>query len=146
MQEKEFIIKELSSCSMESRERKYNMKKNLQWRLSKLPTPDEVRELVRDKIITQEEAREILFNESEKTDKDVNSLKEEIKFLRELVEKLSNGKRDIIIKEIEVIRPYYEPKPWYNPYITWCSGSITNSSSNYTEAGCSSDFKDINTF
>ena len=35
------------------------MTKDLKWRLSKLPTPDELRGLVKDKIITQEEARDL---------------------------------------------------------------------------------------
>ena len=50
--------------------------KNLKWRLSKLPTPDEVRELVKDKIITQDEAREILFSQETDEERDKDSLKE----------------------------------------------------------------------
>ena len=55
------------------------MTKKLNWRLSKLPTPDEVRELVKDKIITQEEAREILFKEDTKEERN----KEELNYKRD---------------------------------------------------------------
>ena len=66
-------------------------KMKLNWRLSKLPTPDEVRELVKDKVITQDEAREILFSQETEEERDKNSLESEIKFLRELVDKLAKG-------------------------------------------------------
>ena len=83
-------------------------KKNtsLIWRLSKLPTVEELRELVKDKIITQEEAKEVLFDEESfipEGDRGERSLQSEIKFLRELVEKLSKSKSEIttIIREVE---------------------------------------------
>jgi hypothetical protein len=41
------------------------MTNKLVWRLSKLPTPSELTELVKEKIITQEEAKEILFSEND---------------------------------------------------------------------------------
>lgn len=98
------------------------MKKNLKWRLSSLPTPSELQGLVKDKIITQYEARDILFKEETEEDQDKKSLESEIKFLRELVEKLSNGNTQIIetIKYIE--KPYYK-HGWYAPYATWCGGN-----------------------
>jgi phosphoserine phosphatase len=100
------------------------MTKKLTWRLSKLPTPDELRELVKDKIVTQEEAREILFNNEEIEDRDKKSLESEIKFLRELVEKLSKDRSQIveIIREVKV--PYYQWN-WYKPYEVWCSSGGT---------------------
>jgi hypothetical protein len=105
------------------------MKNKLVWRLGKLPSPEEVRELVKDKIITQEEAREVLFKteteDEEKEKPKVEDLKSEIKFLRELVEKLSSGSRSTLIEYI-----YQRPwtYPWYQPYVTWCSsvGSGSN--------------------
>lgn len=102
------------------------MTKKLNWRLSKLPTPDEVRELVKDKIITQEEAREILFSSEEIEERDKKSLESEIKFLRELVDKLSKSRSEIIttIREVEVP---YRKYPWYNPYIIWCGGTSSGS-------------------
>ena len=56
-------------------------KTKLIWRLNKLPTTEELRELVKDKIITNEEARDILFNFESEEDRDSESLKSEIKFL-----------------------------------------------------------------
>lgn len=107
------------------------MKKKLNWRLGKLPTSDEVRELVKDKIITQDEAREILFNQETEEDRDKKSLESEIKFLRELVEKLSNNPTRIIetIKEIKV--PYYQYN-WYHPYEVWCSSGTSLLNTNST--------------
>lgn len=98
------------------------MTKKLNWRLSKLPTPDEVRELVKDKIITQDEAREILFKTEDQQDRDKESLQSEVKFLRELVDKLANHSSYKIVEVIkEVYRPY-QTWPWYGTYITWSSG------------------------
>lgn len=98
------------------------MKKKLTWRLGKLPTPDEVRELVKDKIITQDEARGILFSHESETERDEKSLEAEIKFLRELVQKLSNSKTTIVetIREVEVPYKRYN---WYEPYKWYCDGS-----------------------
>ena len=92
------------------------MKKlNLKWRLSEKPTPQSVVDLVNTGIITKEEAKEILFNQETEESRDQESLKAEIKFLRELVEKLSEGRTQIVetIKYIE--RPYVR-HDWYKPY------------------------------
>ena len=130
-------------------------KTKLVWRLSKLPTADELRELVKDKIITQEEAREILFSSETEEDRDQKSLKSEIKFLRELVEKLSKARSEIIttIREIEVP---YKRHPWLEPYWTWCNVGNANSitydasSTTLTAGGMmepiGSSFSDIKTF
>ena len=129
-------------------------KKTLKWRLGSLPSVEELRQLVKDKIITQDEAREILFNESEGRDEE--SLKEEIKFLRELVEKLSDGKVSRIVEVIKEV-PVYKER-WYKPYEIWCSASdslITTDSSSLAYTTSSADatlttttgsFTDINTF
>lgn len=90
----------------------------LVWRLSKLPTVDELLSLVNNKLITQEEAKEILFNQETQGDRDQDSLKTEIKFLRELVEKLSQ-KSAQIIETIKYIETPYIKYPWYKPYDNW---------------------------
>lgn len=99
------------------------MTTKLKWRLSKLPTSEEVRDLVKDKIITLEEAKEILFSSETEEERDKDSLKEEIKFLRELVEKLSDKKS--ITETVKVIEHHYNQYPWYQPYYYWttCGGS-----------------------
>lgn len=94
------------------------MEKKLNWRLGKLPSPDEVRELVKDKIITQDEAREILFSEQEETERDIKSLESEIKFLRELVDKLSKNS-STIVETIRYIEEPYVKYPWYGQYQYW---------------------------
>jgi hypothetical protein len=120
------------------------MTKKLVWRLGKLPSPDEVRELVKDKIITQEEARDILFNNETQTDRDVKSLEEEIKFLRSLVEKLSKNREQIIttIKEVEIP---YKRYPWYDPYIRW-GGTTRYLCSNEASTTEKANFTNIKTF
>lgn len=73
-------------------------------------------DLVDRKIISVEQAREILF--SSEDDRDKKSLKSEIKFLRELVEKLS--KRSEIVKVVGGIEgPCYPRSLWCSPYVTW---------------------------
>ena len=52
----------------------------LVWRLGKLPTVEEITTLIDKKIITQEEARQILFNKKDVDERDKKSLEDEIKF------------------------------------------------------------------
>ena len=89
------------------------------WRLGKLPTTEELRELVKSDILTKEEAREILINLETEEERDKDSLKSEIKFLRELVEKLSKD-RGQIVETIKYVEKPYSRYPWYAPYATWC--------------------------
>jgi uncharacterized coiled-coil DUF342 family protein len=116
-------------------------KEEIVWRLGKLPTPEEVINLVKDKIITQEEAREILFNTRTIEGRDKKSLEDEIKFLRELVETLSQSKSLEIVEKIKYIeKPYYDYR-WYKQYDNWTdnirlcvsgSTSTTNQACNFT--------------
>ena len=67
-------------------------KTKLNWRLTDLPTAGEVAELVDSEVITKEEARDILFNEKEATStKEVEALKEQIKFMDNLLTGLIQG-------------------------------------------------------
>jgi hypothetical protein len=91
-------------------------KKNLKWRLSRLPGPEELRGLVGDGIMTKDEARGILFKEQEEID--IESLKDEIKFLRELVDRLSEN-RDRIVETIRIVEKPYQRYDWYQPYYNW---------------------------
>lgn len=105
-------------------ESKSVMTTKLSWRLSKLPTPSELTELVNAKVITQEEAKDILLSPVE--ERDSESLKEEIKFLRSLIDELSVN-RSVIVETIREVAKPWQPWPWYGPYQVWCS-----SSTNYT--------------
>jgi len=122
--------------------------KTLKWRLSKLPTSEEVISLVKDKIITQEEAREILFSQETEEDRDEESLKSEIKFLRELVDRLST--KNLIVETIRYIEKPYTKWGWYKPYEVWCgpsnSGNITYLSDNtiYSSITSSNSLSDLN--
>lgn len=97
------------------------MTKKIKWRLGTLPTPEELRGLISDKIISKDEAREILFNEVEEGGRDIKSLESEITFLRELVERLSKDKTKIIETIRIVERPYIQ-YPWFQPYSYWAYG------------------------
>jgi hypothetical protein len=106
----------------------------LTWRLTKLPSVEELQALVKDKIISQEEARQILFSSEEvdsENERDKKSLEAEIKFLKELVTKLSgrdNGQIVTVIKEIEYL---YRDRPWYQPYTVWCEGQTFTANPSY---------------
>lgn len=67
-------------------------KRTLNWALSELPTAGEVAELVDSEVITKEEAREILFNESAANDIKVKALEEQVEFLQGLVETLAKNR------------------------------------------------------
>ena len=127
------------------------MKKNtfMKWRLSALPTPEQIQGLVASDILSKDEAREILFSTEE--DRDSKSLKEEIKFLRDLVEKLSDNKMSRIVEVIKEV-PVYRECNWYQPYVAWCGTDTALSGTIPTSAGIScasttaSSFSDIETF
>ena len=101
---------------------------NLKWRLSKLPTVEELTSLEEKKILTKEEVKKILFNNETVEDIDKDSLKGEIKFLRELIEKLADKAK--IVSTVYEYHHTYETKPWYQPYYYWCSSGTCGG--NYT--------------
>ena len=124
-------------------------KQKLVWRLKEQPTSENLRELVKDGILSKDEAREVLFSSETEEDRDKESLKSEIKFLRGLIEKLATTQ-----KVVEIIRdytPYWRKYPWYEPYEIWCGNSLSitdcdSSSSNNLAIYTSSNFSDIKTF
>ena len=112
------------------------MKTKLKWRLSKLPTPSELVELVNNKLVTQEEAKEILFTQETEEEENVDGLKAEIKFLRQLVDKLSD--KQTIINTVHETIPSYKNWDWYRPYEVWCAnGTVTSGVDN-------ANFSDLN--
>lgn len=133
---------------------------NLKWRLGKLPTVEELLSLINNKLITQEEAKTMLFS-SEEEDRDKESLQEEIKFLRKLVEKLSENKTTRIIETIKEVERPWSRWEWYRPYQVWCTSDsatshIVTSGTSYVDATSSisvtntsasaKPFSDIKTF
>jgi len=104
------------------------MKKTISWRLNKLPTVEEVQDLLKAKVITASEAKEILFKDKEEDEDKVKSLEQEVKFLKKLAEKLSDNPYTIVEK-IKVIRqPYYDNYLWYRPYQQWYDSTMICSS------------------
>ncbi len=95
------------------------MTTKIKWRLANRPTPDEVAHLHDKGLLTKDEAREILFSQETDEDRDKVSLQEEIKFLRQLVEKLSNHTE--IVRQIQYIEKPYRRYDWYEPYKYYCS-------------------------
>lgn len=100
----------------------------LVWRLNQLPDADEITNLLEKKVITHEEARQILFRTETEEDRDKKSLESEIKFLRELIEKLAN--RSQIITTVKEIIPSYGTYRWSEPYKFYCTDGTT-----YTTSG-----------
>jgi hypothetical protein len=94
-------------------------KTKLVWRLTKLPTPEELLQLVEAKIITQEEAKEVLFSTETEEDVQVADLQAEIKFLKEVVERLSKNQQPRIIEVIREVEKPWRTKPWFDPYYQW---------------------------
>ena len=99
------------------------------WRLKTLPSVNDVITLIENKLITKEEANEILF--TEQTKESTESLESEIKFLREIVSKLSNGQTTKIIETIREAPIYYNQFEWFKPYQVWCSSTTAG----YTTGG-----------
>lgn len=92
------------------------VKRQLKWRLSEKPTVESIEKLVKLDIITREEAKQLLVEESEINPKTVRDLEKEMELLRELV--LDIAKREpetiqIIEKHFDHT-PYY---PWKRPYL-----------------------------
>ena len=116
------------------------------WRLKEQPTVENLRELVKNGILSKDEAREILFSSETEEARDKKSLEGEIKFLRELVEKLA--KRSDIITTIREIEVPYRRWDWHRSYSTWCGGTTYTTTENNPSTTLStiSDFSDIKTF
>jgi len=131
------------------------MTKKLIWRLKEQPTSENLRELVKDGILSKEEAREVLFSLEENTGRDKKSLEDEIKFLRDIIDGLSKNNYSGTITIIKEIEKPYRQYPWYNPYITWCSRAFdttsaimysTSSGSGITTCTNGASFNGIQTF
>ncbi|MDE1866128.1 MAG: hypothetical protein KGI08_00255 [Thaumarchaeota archaeon] len=120
--------------------------------MSKLPSVSELTELVKDKIITQEEAKEVLFAKEDTDVREEESFKEEIRFLRGVIEKLSQGNRTTIVEIIREVEKPYHKWEWFRPYEVYCNGSINANGGglvmNYasTASLANSSFSSINTF
>ncbi len=125
------------------------MTKKLVWRLQNRPTPSEVESLLKSEIITTDEAREILFSHEDEKVRDQKSLESEIKFLRELVEKLSKNNPTTIIETIKYVEKPYQRYDWYKPYYQWESNIVlcqSQANSQYQSGAQLQAFNAIQTF
>lgn len=94
-------------------------KERLIWRLANRPTVNEINDLITSEVISKDEARGILFSSETEEDRDKKSLEAEIKFLRQLVENLSEN-RTKIVETIRNVYVPYQKYEWYKPYQVWC--------------------------
>lgn len=104
------------------------MTTKIKWRLSKLPSVEEVADLVKGGILSKDEAREILFSQESEEERDKESLKDEIKFLRELVKSLGQN-RSQIASTIYLYQTPYSGTTWFQPYMTYCNSATSASNS-----------------
>jgi len=120
----------------------------LSWRLKEQPTTEKLRELVKDEIISKEEARNILFNKEDDRVK-TEALQEEIKFLRELVDTLASKANDrtTIVHKYEDWTPHYHY--WYKRYepifATYTSSNALGSTT-LTTTGSMSEVQSVNAY
>lgn len=95
----------------------------LSWRLGKLPSVEEVQALVKDSLITKDEARSILFKELDQEEK-IKTLEEQVAFQQDVIKML------IERQPVNTITKYiYDYTPRYSgPY--WIS-TASNSGTTY---------------
>lgn len=98
------------------------MTTKLKWRLANRPTPAEVKDLHAAGLLTKDEAREILFSQETDDDRDKVSLQGEVKFLRDLVQRLATSPIQII-QTIKAIENPYTKLPWFSPYVNWAEST-----------------------
>lgn len=119
------------------------MTTKLKWRLANRPTPAEVIALQESGLLTNDEAREILFSLETEEDRDKTSLQGEIKFLRALVDKMST-RSQILTYIPQVATPDYTNKPWWAGYQVYCANQ-ESWSGNQTSAINTMDYNSAGT-
>lgn len=77
---------------------------SMTWRLKEELTTDRVQKLVDIKVITPEEAKKLLFKELTESD-EIAALKEQVKFLQGVVDKLTSQPPQVVYKYIDDYTP-----------------------------------------
>lgn len=121
------------------------MKKKI-WKLSSKPTAEDLKTLVEASILTKEEAKDIVLREEEEFTTDhkdqIKEIKEELKFLRDMVLQLSKRSPEVVYKEIyKYIDKWPNPYPrpyWQNDWIYLCSNTAQAKGDNVTYSAMSS--------
>jgi hypothetical protein len=105
------------------------MKKKLIWRLSNLPTVEDLKTAVEAGLLTKEDAKDMLVRSEEEVPTDqLKEVKDELKLLRDLVMKIAAEPKfapityPIIFERIKEV-PSYPTRPWTSPWIHYCSST-----------------------
>lgn len=103
------------------------MTTKLKWRLKEPFSPADVVHLVEKDLITKEEAKQLLFNETDEAPPtDFENLAAEVKLLREMVLSLASAKSPVMVVDKYKQYPFYSPyQVWYNSCVSG-SGAISN--------------------
>ena len=113
--------------------------KKLVWKFKDLPSAEAVSSLVKEKVITPEEARSILFKEEVKKSDEVEALQEMVKTLSEMVKDLISRSQSVTLvpyTKVVTVPRRYEPY-WMNAVgktggITMSSVTGTSGNTTYT--------------
>ena len=121
------------------------MKKKLVWRLDDRPTVDSLKTAVEADLITKEEAKDMLVRSKEEITKDsLKEIKDEIKFLRDMVLELSRKEPEVVYKHIYDYwrdRPY---KAWGSEWYSLSSKTAESVGDNVTYAAMNTMINDNN--
>ena len=117
------------------------MTKILKWKLSEKPSAENLLKFVEGGVITKEEAKKIVLEDTEITQSQFDELKSEVELLKKIVLKLteetrSTGVVKIIEREIPIYIHQYYPQPYTQRY--WWSDVVLCASNTAQLAGQSS--------
>lgn len=89
-----------------------------------MPSGGEVAQLVEQGVITKEEAKDLLFNESKNND-DVEQLKKQIEFLEGIVKELSKNRPQTVFVDRYVREWEYKlPRVWISTAMSTTTGAV----------------------
>lgn len=115
-----------------------NTKKNLTWKLKEQPSGHVVAELVTSGVLKPDEAREILFGNSENDKEKIKALEELVKFLEGLVTELSKNRNTTTFvpynRTVYIdtpTKPYWD-KYWMNTHTVLCNAGVDVQSATLT--------------
>lgn len=110
------------------------MKKNLTWKLNDLPTAGHLADLVKSEVISKDEAREIMFGNTENDKDKIEALEKLVEFLQGLVKDLTKNKQTFVPYERTIyvdrsIRPYFD-RYWLSTSKALGSNGVTFNANN----------------
>lgn len=110
-------------------------KEQLTWRLKERPSAEGVSKLVEQGIISKEEGRKLLFDKLEYNEVEIKALKEQIEFLKGVVDTLSKNRSTITT--VPYTYTIKTPRRFWDNIDVWCksSGNIMMSSATSYSGG-----------